>query len=53
MTMFTLTVLDERAATLVAGRRKLCKRAARPAPISRNQVVLGKWAGRLGLGLRK
>jgi ABC-type multidrug transport system permease subunit len=52
MTMFTMTVLlTSGAGTLVAERRRKVLSRLASAPITRNQVVLGKWLGRLGLGL--
>lgn len=52
MTMFTMTVLlTSGAGTLVAERRRKVLSRLASTPITRNQVVLGKWAGRLGLGL--
>ncbi|CAN5307415.1 N/A [soil metagenome] len=52
MTMFTMTVLlTSGAGTLVAERRRKVLSRLASAPITRNQVVLGKWGSRLGLGL--
>jgi ABC transporter DrrB family efflux protein len=52
MTMFTLIVLLTSGAVRLAIERKegLLRRLA-STPISRGEIVLGKWASRLGLGL--
>src|SRR5262249_26067522 len=52
MVMFTMLVLlTSGTATLVAERRLGVLRRLASTPISRGAVVLGKWGGRLGLGL--
>jgi ABC-2 type transport system permease protein len=52
MVMFTMLVLMTSGATMLAQEREsgLLRRLA-SAPISRESVVLGKWAGRMGLGV--
>jgi ABC-type multidrug transport system permease subunit len=52
MVMFTMLVLvTSGTATLVTERRLGVLRRLASTPISRGAVVLGKWGGRLGLGL--
>ncbi|HEV8113289.1 MAG TPA: ABC transporter permease [Planctomycetota bacterium] len=52
MTMFTLIVLlTSGAVRLAIERRDGQLRRLASTPISRGDIVLGKWAGRLGLGL--
>jgi len=52
MTMFTLLVmLTSGAALLVAERREGLLRRLAATPISRGSIVLGKWGGRMALGL--
>ena len=52
MTMFTLLVMLTSGATmLVAERRQGLLRRLAATPISRASVVLGKWGGRMALGL--
>lgn len=52
LVMFILLVLlTTGAATLVDDREKQLLRRLASAPLSRNQVVMGKWAGRMGLAM--
>ncbi len=52
MTMFTLIVLlTSGAVRLAIERREGQLRRLASTPISRGEIVLGKWVGRLGLGL--
>ena len=52
MVMFTLLVmLSSGAVLLVIERREGLLRRLASTPLSRGSVVLGKWAGKLGLGL--
>jgi ABC-type Na+ efflux pump permease subunit len=51
MVMFTLiALLTGGAATLVVERRQGLLRRLASTPLGRGEIVLGKWAGRLGLG---